>query len=522
MSRRAFLFAIVATAVISAGAALLIGQQLEPPSTGADASAPDPSRITVPVEKRTLSSNVVTRGTIEFSDSRSLRVETNAGDVPVVTGAPAEVGTELNEGDLLLEVGYRPVVLMEGELPMFRSLGPGSEGEDVEQLEAGLVRLGFDPGPVDGIYDTATEDAVSQWYTQLGYDAPEQSASEKQALEQAEEAVTQANDTVTQATTALNQAQTGPSNGERLDLQIAVEEASNALKELKESGAERLEIRRAEVAVVQARERQTDALRKDTSVEARTLVSARDALLKAELNLGELQVESGLRIPRAEIVFVPSLPRRIDVVKAEKGEILTDPDVVSVSSAEVRVTSSVTAADRPLVSEGDVVEIVDDGVGLATTGTISFIADQPGGLAPEGKYFMRITPDGDEASDYQGVNVRLTVPVESTSGDVLAVPAAALSATADGTARVEVELADETTKFVTVEAGLSSRGFVEVTPSDGELNEGDRVVIGFESESTASTASNSSSDETDDTETDDTETDDTDDTDDSADPESSS
>jgi multidrug efflux pump subunit AcrA (membrane-fusion protein) len=75
--------------------------------------------------------------------------------------------------------------------------------------------------------------------------------------------------------------------------------------------------------------------------------------------------------------------------------------------------------------------------------------------------------------------VRITIPVESTDGEVLAVPIAALSATADGTSRVEVaEGEGGATRFVTVNPGLSAEGYVEVDPVDGNLGEGDRVVVG--------------------------------------------
>lgn len=480
MSRTTFLLAILATAVVSAGAALLVGRQLEPASTGADAAAPEPSRITVPVERRRLTTNVVTRGTIEFSDSRSLRVQLGGDGDPVVTGAPAEVGTELAEGDTLVEIGYRPVLVLEGELPMFRDLQPGSEGEDVEQLEEAMVRLGFDPGDVDGVYDSSTEAAISEWYRQLGVDAPDLSRDEKDALRRAEDDVEQAEDQLESARTALTNAKTGPSRAERLQLQLGVDEASAALKTAKSEGLPRLDIRRAEASLVEAQESQSRALRLDSSAEAKGFLASEEALARSKSELAEIQRTYGLRLPRTEIAFVPSLPRRIEAVNVKKGDVISDPAVVSVSSANVRLTANVAAADRPLISEGDTVLIADSGVGLETEGTISFIADSAGGQAPDGKYTVRITPNDDTAAEYQGLSVKITVPVEATDGDVLAVPAAALSATVDGSARVEVELEDDTTRIVTVEAGLSSNGYVEVKPIGSELDEGDRVVIGIE------------------------------------------
>jgi multidrug efflux pump subunit AcrA (membrane-fusion protein) len=72
----------------------------------------------------------------------------------------------------------------------------------------------------------------------------------------------------------------------------------------------------------------------------------------------------------------------------------------------------------------------------------------------------------------------VTIPVQSTGGEVLAVPASAISATADGSAQVTIEEEDGSTRFLTVAPGLSSGGLVQITALDGDLAEGDRVVVG--------------------------------------------
>ncbi len=85
-----------------------------------------------------------------------------------------------------------------------------------------------------------------------------------------------------------------------------------------------------------------------------------------------------------------------------------------------------------------------------------------------------------------GTNVRVTIPVSSTGGEVLAVPAAALSATAAGDTILQVEDQDSTLRTVTVEPGLAAGGLVEVTPIEGDLAEGDWVVVGREGASSGS------------------------------------
>ncbi len=68
---------------------------------------------------------------------------------------------------------------------------------------------------------------------------------------------------------------------------------------------------------------------------------------------------------------------------------------------------------------------------------------------------------------------------------MLAVPLAALSATADGSSRIEVEHDDGSTAFIEVEIGLDAGGYAEIVPVDGEVHEGDRVVVGTEQVSTS-------------------------------------
>jgi hypothetical protein len=72
--------------------------------------------------------------------------------------------TQFNEGDVILTASGRPVFALQGQVPTYRDLVPGSSGDDVLQLEQSLKRLGFDPGLADGIYDENTSAAVTAWY----------------------------------------------------------------------------------------------------------------------------------------------------------------------------------------------------------------------------------------------------------------------------------------------------------------------------------------------------------------------
>jgi len=81
-----------------------------------------------------------------------------------------EAGDTLSSGDVLARVDDRVIVWLAGDLPAWRSLGVGDEGEDVEQLEFALTDLGFNDGTVtvDDDYTDATASMVERWQESLG------------------------------------------------------------------------------------------------------------------------------------------------------------------------------------------------------------------------------------------------------------------------------------------------------------------------------------------------------------------
>jgi multidrug efflux pump subunit AcrA (membrane-fusion protein) len=126
------------------------------------------------------------------------------------------------------------------------------------------------------------------------------------------------------------------------------------------------------------------------------------------------------------------------------------------------------------------VEIENPETGGTIPGVISAKADRAGtdGVQPD-RVYLEIEP-AELPPEIIGINVRVTIPVSSTGGEVLAVPAAALSATANGSTMLQVEEEDRSLRTVAVEPGLAAGGLVEVTPVDGQLDVGDWVVVGRE------------------------------------------
>jgi peptidoglycan hydrolase-like protein with peptidoglycan-binding domain len=307
---------------------------------------------------------------------------------------------------------------------MYRTLAPGSKGPDVLQLEQTLDRLGFDPGTVDSKYDSNTADAVEELYQAAGYDAPEPGEQLTQAVDAAKKNVDQMKNAVRQAERALKQAKAVPGN-------------------------------------------------KDLSVEEGALSDAQDALDEAETALADARFKAGTPLPVSEVVFVKTLPRRVDDVKVERGGTVNGV-VMSASGASLVVTIKVDAQTKELLKAGMTasLDLGDGTIVPATVRRISRNADQydvvvaPKSLTPHALELLR------------DANVRVTIPVKSTNGKVLAVPVAALSAGPDGGSRVEVQRNGKT-ELVPVKVGLSADGYAEVSPiGDTKLGEGDQVVVG--------------------------------------------
>lgn len=231
--RRNLALVVVGASILSAGAGVLIGRRLQSPAdAAADAAAPPASRITVPVERRALESRLVANGELEYQEPAPIRlagpVGASAGATQIVTKAP-ELDAPLAEGDVFMEVSGRPVFVFQGTLPTYRSFEPGVTGPDVQQLEEALVRLGLDPGPVDTVYDDATEAALDQLYALKGYQSEGPTTEQRTQLRSAEKAVTDAEASLTRARTELTNAGKPLSGAELLRQQQALQSAKDAV-----------------------------------------------------------------------------------------------------------------------------------------------------------------------------------------------------------------------------------------------------------------------------------------------------
>lgn len=234
------LAAVVAVAMLGGVAGYLASGFIKnPQSLAAEAAPPPRSRITVPVEARALSNDVITRVGIGFSNSSTVQITTSGAGSSLVTGRIPEKGGLLEEGSMMIEVSERPFFVLEGELPTFRSLRPGNEGADVLQLEDALARLGFFTGTPDSLYDSETEAAVAAMYDAEGYSAPEPDANEKAQIKAAEDSVEAAERTVELARESLDEARKAaePTESQRLQDVRSRQGIDDRLREAQEQAA---------------------------------------------------------------------------------------------------------------------------------------------------------------------------------------------------------------------------------------------------------------------------------------------
>jgi peptidoglycan hydrolase-like protein with peptidoglycan-binding domain len=104
-------------------------------------------------------------GSLGYDDPHTLR----SGVRGVLTALPDE-GATVGRGQTLYRVDDKPVTLLYGTLPLYRTLAAGvDDGPDVTQLERNLDALGYGDGlTVDDHYSAATTDAVKAWQADRG------------------------------------------------------------------------------------------------------------------------------------------------------------------------------------------------------------------------------------------------------------------------------------------------------------------------------------------------------------------
>ena len=341
VSRRIKMLAAVLVAVAAAaGLALAIGSRIESPAdAAARTAAPTPSPILVPVEKRVLGSNIVTRGTARFGVPQpvSIAPSTLKQAAGLITVLPLR-NTPVSEGGVLFTASGRPVFVLQGDLPAYRDMVPGVQGDDVRQLERALARLGFDPGPADGLYDQQTAAAVARWYKARGWEPFGPTKEQLAALRSLERDAGDASKLALASAAAASAA--AP----------AVEAARAAAASTARTAAAELAARQAELRALEAgRETDLSLALQNERAKANHANTAADAELAAQI---------------ADAAYVTLDPRQTQTAR-HAAQTKVDLARAAASKTRLEGVTAVLAAERAAGQLGSRIEVAEAAVATA-------------------------------------------------------------------------------------------------------------------------------------------------------------
>jgi peptidoglycan hydrolase-like protein with peptidoglycan-binding domain len=183
---RIILIAVVIVAVIGAVGGLLVSTSIKSPADlAAQSQPPRLTQLTATVRRQVISSTVLAQGAVSQPAEVSGPAASgggggSAGAQPIVTQIFLHIGTDVVPGSVILEVAGRPVFVFAGTIPAYRNLVPGETGDDVAELQAALLALGFGLGAdTSGVYGPGTAAGVAAFYQSIGYSAPKISTGPK-------------------------------------------------------------------------------------------------------------------------------------------------------------------------------------------------------------------------------------------------------------------------------------------------------------------------------------------------------
>ena len=133
---------------------------------------------TVSIKKGDLEKKEEYNGTLRQTDSKVL----NSPMSGVVTYVPKE-GTVINFGEVLFAIDNKPVILLEGATPFYRTLDLNSNpGPDILQLEEALIYLGYaaEDFVPDETFDETTSNMLNTLYVDYKIDTKSEITSAEQ------------------------------------------------------------------------------------------------------------------------------------------------------------------------------------------------------------------------------------------------------------------------------------------------------------------------------------------------------
>lgn len=459
---------VIAVAFLAVG--LIAGHFLKSPAQRqADTAPPPVTPLTDTVKKSVVTRSVPFGASLQRGIRTDVTLDSATGEDAeraVVSSLRVTEGQSVQGGSVLLEVSGRPVILLPGAMPSYRTISPGGTGPDVVQLQKALRSLHYLSGEESG-FGPDTQDALVSLYGKLGYKVAstgnEEVKEARSAVASAKEAVQSRQDDVDTARIALTRAR-------RPAAQSVPAASSSGSATSQESGTDTSQ----QDGIVDARR----ALR---SAE-RQLGEAQDTLADASTALERAQAKAGPTLPRSEVVFVPSVPAAVASLSTAVGKEASGTAFTLVSGALVASVTGLDAASATGVKARQSAEIVtDDGARHAAVVSAVQITTASSGQDGQGQPAQTVEEQvgiviapSDPITAGEGTQVRVIVNTATSQAPVLNVPISAVATGARGDTSVTI-VDKGTRRVVPVVTGLQGDGRVQVS---GRLSEGDTVLIG--------------------------------------------
>lgn len=381
--------------------------------------------------------------------------------------AIAADGSTANPGDVLYRVNTEPVIALNGGFPAFRTLANGVEaGRDVRQLEQNLVALGYDPDgtlTVDRSFTAATEAAVLRLQADLGAE---------------EDGVVDLGEIVFMVTPQRVSHVEAQSASSQLSVPVGIGSAAVpgaaalAIASPSDVPTDGPDVLALEENLVALGFDPGGAITVDMTFDDRT-----EAAVKRLQEANGATVDGVFEV--GDAVFLPGSQRISEQLVAPGDVLPAGVPVLEATSSEQVVTVELEATRQGLVSAGDSVGVeFPDGTeveGRVTElGAVARIPQSAAGadaVPPVIDVTISLPPGSSGGLDQSPVDI--LVATDSVE-QALTVPVSSLLAVAGGGYAIEVVDVDST-RLVGVELGLFSDGLVEVTGAG--VREGDNVVV---------------------------------------------
>jgi HlyD family secretion protein len=412
----------------------------------ADALPPPPGMVSAAVVTKTVAQTVTLSGAVARGSTEAVPgpASGGGGTTGVVTRVAVRTGQSVRGGTLIADVSGRPVFVLPGDFPMYRTLAENMSGPDVAELQHALSAIGYGVTDPSGHFGGSTLAAVEDLYAGAGYTMVTSSAGTSAATDAVGSRLART------GATADGDPRASPSAAPDSTASATPSPTSKAPASCPSQPAA-------------SPSDSSAAAGKGGAPGSGTGTPAGSGSSKPKAPVPE--------IPVGEIVFVPHLPAVVTSVNSGVGTTVggTTP-LVTLSAGLPRVTASLGDTYTQNLAPG-LPAVVTLGGGKSYAARVAGLS----GLSGSNPQVL-LTPDSAMPASAVGDTASVLITLATTKHPVLAVPASALRMAPDGSSAVAV-VAGTGTTLVPVTTGLSGDGYVQINNAPARLKDGTRVEI---------------------------------------------